>query len=317
MEHLVEKLRYQHNRLSTCNNYYSVWKKFNEFYIKLDRKPNTWEDRLILFVAYLVEEKKKPQTVKSYISAIKSVLRDDGVSLNPDKYLLSALTKACKLENTSVRIRLPIQKGMLRVLLKTIAEMFSSQPYLAALYAALFSTAYYGLFRVSELTTRTHPVRGRDVHISDNKEKMKFVLRTSKTHWTDDKPQIIIISRYDFDRKLTMIHQGTTAALLSEDSNYCPFQILRDFFAFRPRKFWTHTESFFIFRDRSVVTPWHMRNTLKTCLEKAGFEKDMYDTHSFHAGCLVDLHEKMNLPISLVKEFGWWYSNSVYRYLKA
>ena len=36
---IVNKLKFQYNRTSTRENYYKVWKMFNEFFIKLDCKP--------------------------------------------------------------------------------------------------------------------------------------------------------------------------------------------------------------------------------------------------------------------------------------
>ena len=92
----------------------------NEFVIRLDRKPPTWEERMVLYVGYLITQNKKSTTIRSYISAIRSVLRDDDVSLNEDKYLLTSLTKACRLKNDQVRTRLPIQQGVLEVLIKHI-----------------------------------------------------------------------------------------------------------------------------------------------------------------------------------------------------
>ena len=82
LESYVERLKMERNRSSTRKVYYSVWKQFNEFFIKLDIKPETWEDRLILFVGYLVEGNKKSATIKSYVSAIKAVLKDDEVEIN-------------------------------------------------------------------------------------------------------------------------------------------------------------------------------------------------------------------------------------------
>ena len=43
IEYFVEKLRMHDKRQSTRDNYCSIWKIFNEFYIKLDMKPETWE----------------------------------------------------------------------------------------------------------------------------------------------------------------------------------------------------------------------------------------------------------------------------------
>ena len=56
MQNIVNQLQTQQYRNSTMNNYYCVWKKFNQFFIKLDIKPNFWEDRLILFVGYLIQK---------------------------------------------------------------------------------------------------------------------------------------------------------------------------------------------------------------------------------------------------------------------
>ena len=85
------------HRCSTKTSYYGTWKQFNEFFIRLDHKPKSLEDRLVLFVAYLIENKRKSSTIRSYISAIRAVLANDGVTLNDDKVLLMSLTQACKL----------------------------------------------------------------------------------------------------------------------------------------------------------------------------------------------------------------------------
>ena len=54
--------------------------------------------------------------IKSYISAIRNVLRDDEVILDKDSYVLKSLTKACRLHNDTVKIRLPITANVLRLL---------------------------------------------------------------------------------------------------------------------------------------------------------------------------------------------------------
>ena len=83
-------------------NYYGIWKNFNDFFIKLDIKPNNWEDRLVLYTAFLIINNRKSSMVKSYISAIKAVLYNGGVKICEDTTLLSSLTKACNLKNDTV-----------------------------------------------------------------------------------------------------------------------------------------------------------------------------------------------------------------------
>ena len=186
MEDIIESLKFNGHRDSTRKNYYSIWKQFNNFFIKLDSKPTEWEDRLSLFAAFLVQNGKQSSTVRSYMSALKAVLFNAGLEITENRCLLSAITRGCKLKNDVVKIRLPIQKGMLRIILRMLITIFlrgdNNQPYLPTLYRALFSTAYYGLFRVGEVTTGSHPIMAKDVHVETNKRKMLFILRSSKTH---------------------------------------------------------------------------------------------------------------------------------------
>ena len=56
-------------------------------------------------------------TVKSYVSAIKAILKADKYEWDEQKVLLSSLTKAYKLTNDVLDCRLPIQKGLLEMIL--------------------------------------------------------------------------------------------------------------------------------------------------------------------------------------------------------
>ena len=139
-------------------NYYSIWKAFRKFYLRLDVKPKNWEDRLTLYIGYLIDQKRQSTTICSYFSAIKFVLREDGIRVHEDSFLVSSLTRACKLKNDTVHARLPIQEDMLMSLLCKVDSFYlfnKKQPFLALLYQMLFCTAYYGLFRVGEITSET------------------------------------------------------------------------------------------------------------------------------------------------------------------
>ena len=46
--------------------------------INLDVKPTSWEDRVTLFIGYKIDQGINSSTVKSYVSAIKKMLTDDG-----------------------------------------------------------------------------------------------------------------------------------------------------------------------------------------------------------------------------------------------
>ena len=250
---IVAKLKTQSLRESTRRQYYGAWKKFNPFFVRLDGKPNTWEDRLVLFTGYLVEEKIKSTTIKCYISGIKAILKEDGYELDMDQCAVKSLTRACKLKYDQVRVRLPIQIGLLILLNRQIEIKFGgTQPYLNILYQALFTTTYFGMFRVGELTSGTHPVMVKDVHIADNKKKMTFVLRTSKTHGTGDKRQIIKITSGEFQDSQADSSNNSINLYFRENDEVCPHQIVSRFMDIRP-VFEDATEPFFVFRDLSPV----------------------------------------------------------------
>ena len=253
-------------------------------------------------MGYLIERKRKSTTIKSYISAIKSVLADDGIELNEDRFLLTSLTKACRLVNDHVRTRLPIQKGMLNILVNTCQKLFAGQPYLTALHVALLTSGYFGLLRVGELTGGEHPIKACDVHVGKNKNKILFVLRTSKTHWTDSQPQLIKIA----SRKKGLKQEET--------DKLCPFTALKQYLKVRGPET-SVNQQFFIFADGSPVKPYHMRETLKLLLIQAGFEPRLYGTHRLRIGRASDLR-KMNLSVETIKKLGRLASNSVFLYLK-
>ena len=143
----------------------------------------------------------------------------------------------------------------------------------------------------------------RDVHIGDNKQKMLFVLRTSKTHWYDSKPQTIKI-------KSTPINQNRKTVT----HDLCPYRLLRAYLEARGPYF-RDDEPFFIYKDESPVTDVNVRKVLKMALQKGDFNASLYSCSSLRAGRAHDL-EILGLKIDEIRKIGRWKSNAVYTYLK-
>ena len=97
MQLIIEKLLGFKNKNLTTKMYLNVWRQFNRFVMSLDVRPKLWEDRTILFIGYLVDKGMQSTTVKSYVSAIKRMLVDDGYPWEDGKILLTSLTKACRI----------------------------------------------------------------------------------------------------------------------------------------------------------------------------------------------------------------------------
>ena len=165
MELLLEKYKSLKNRDSTVKNYQFVWRKFNSFLLQLDQKPKFWEDRAMLFCAHLIDNGIKSATLKSYISAIKSILVDDNYNWDDGKMLLWTLSRPYRQTNDKLTVRLSIHLNLLEIILFEIQCFYHQQEYLMIMYHTIFCISYYGLFRVGEVTMGTHPIRACDVHV--------------------------------------------------------------------------------------------------------------------------------------------------------
>ena len=231
------------------------------------------------------------------------------MTLCENKFLLSSLTRACRFINDHVRTRLPIHKEMLFILIEHVGNYFlnENQVYLATLYKAIFCTAYYGLFRIGELASGTHPVLARDVHVGMNKDKLLFVLRTSKTHWKDQKPQTVKINS-------SRANYAKNAAEFPRPK-FCPFKLLREYSMVR-QTYRKSNEPFFVFYDRTPVPSPLLRSVLKSTLDIAGFNSKLYNFQSFRIGRASDLVLKYNVDVQVLKKLGRWKSNIVYEYLR-
>ena len=303
MKAIIEHLKMVQYRESTKRNYLSVWRKFNEFVINLDVRPLTWEECASLFGAFLVEKGIQSSTLRSYMSAIKKVLMDDGYPWNDNKLMLSVLTRGCRIVNDKVRTRLPIQAGLLEMMLFELHRIFNTQYYLEILYKTIFVTAYYGLFCIGEITDSPYCIKAKNVNIADNKNKILFILHSSKTHGHNNKPQRI---------KISAAKDDTRGQKWRKKRHFCPFQLSREYMNLRGN-YSEDSDNYFIFRDRQSVKSAHVRKVLRTTLSALGLNPLLYNTNSFHAGCAVDMLKFTDLQT--VKLAGRWKSNTVYKYL--
>ena len=306
MNLILERLKANSCRKSTNQSYLGTWRRFNQFLLKLDWKPPSWEERVSLFVAYLVDKGIQSATVKSYVSAIKKTLITDGYQWDDTKILLSTLTGACKLINDRVFTRLPIQIGLLELLLFEINRKFIGQRYIICLYQALFAIAYYGLFRIDELceTGRAdHSIKVINVHVATNKNKILIILPTSKTHGKGDQPQKIKITAND-----------DTSSCLSRSRHFCPFNLMQKYIEIRGG-YDTPDDQFFVLSDKSPLKADSVRSVLKELVTRVGLEPKFYSVHSIRAGRASDL-AKFHYSVDEIRRCGRWSSNTVYRYIK-
>ena len=303
---VLERLKCRTTRESTAFNYLAIWRAFNKFLLKLDRKPTKWEQRVMLYGAYLVERGVQSSTIQSYFSAIKKILIDSGYKFCQEQVMLSILSKSCKLINDRIRTRMPIHRKLLDTLLFELGRKYATQPYLQAMYKCLFSLAYYGLFRIGELTLSDHVVKVKNVYFGVNKNKILIILYTSKTHGLESRPQKVKIAEVD--------HENDERDTVNQRI-FCPFRLFQDYMSLRGNGYKDEKEPFFVFRDRSPVKPENVRNILKDLIKDIDLDCKNYNTGSFRIGRCSDLI-KAGFTIDEVKRFGRWKLNAIFKYIR-
>ena len=123
---------------------------------------------------------------------------------------------------------------------------------------------HYGLLQIGEVTLGSHPILARDVNIGVNKRKFLIILRTSKTHWKNMKPQMIKITAMK-DKQ-----NGQTDNNPVSNKLPCPYGLLKDY-SQRRGNYSSDREPFFVFSDKTLVIPRHVTVILKKILKEAGF----------------------------------------------
>ena len=209
------------------------------------------------------------------------------------------------MKNDKVIARFPIHKDLLHMILCDIKSYYGKkgQPYLAKLYMAMFSIAYFGLLRAGEVAEGPHSIVTGNVYVGTNKNKILLILNTSKTHGKGNHPQRIRINSLPLQLKY---NTGT-------DKTLCPFKLLNEYSAIRPRAR-VKTDQFFVYRDHSRVTQDNLRKVLKSSLNRLHFKSSLYNLHSFHIGRCGDLY-KLGISVETIKKIGRWKSNAVFNYL--
>ena len=69
------------------------------------------------------------------------------------------------------------------------------------------------------------------------------------------------------------------------------------------KRFTSDEESFFMFRDRSPVTPKNMRKLMKIILEREHFDPKFYRFHSLRIGRATDM-EKNSISLRKIQKLG-------------
>lgn len=188
--------------------------------------------------------------------------------------------------------RAPLTKSVLEAVFKQLPQVCLND-YETKLFSSLFTLAYFGLFRVSELVTsfkqqKVGPIERSDVSIVGNKYAV-IKLRHFKTH-QKGKPVLLKIPE--------------------DSSPVCPVRAMSQFLSVRP-----HNQGiFFSHLNNNPVTKTQFNAVLTKCINKCHLSGN-FKSHSFRIGRATDLAVQGHSS-KVIMKLGRWSSDCYKLYIR-
>lgn len=249
---------------------------------------------VVEFVAYLSTQEMAPSTVKSYLSGISFKCKLNGFADVTQFFIVKKMISGLSRLNDRVDSRLPISPELLVKIIQTLPLVCSSS-YESALFAALFSVAYYGFLRVGELVVANksdfgHALLAHNVSVCDSQDMVQIKLPHSKTD---------------------QMGKGVVISLTSNESLTCPVYLVKQYLSLRkqlPGVFFCHVNS-------SPVTRFQFSSVLRKSLNAVGVRSERYKSHSFRVGAAT-FAAMQGFSEEKIKELGRWESRAFKNYIR-
>ena len=167
------------------------------------------------------------------------------------------------------------------------------------MFKAMFLTAFYGFFRVGELTTKQGIDSSSVVQIRD----LVWLVKDSTTvgaKWT------LINFKHNTSKRPFYVH------IVRQDSDeFCPITTLQKFCSFRGDQ----PGPLFCTADLASVSTSAFNVQLRQCLNFSGLDSSWYKSHSFRIGAAIVAANK-GFSDSQIRTMGRWKSDAFKVYLR-
>lgn len=252
--------------------------------------------QLSLFVAFLSYNNRSPSTIKTYISALSYLHKIRDLPDPTKRFIIVKLMEGANRQRPR-DIRAPITLRLLSRLIKSLVSVCSSN-YETLLFHAAFSLAFFAFLRVGEFTavstkiSSSRALRVSDIQLSKNGDKLRVVIRESKT---DQRGKTYTLEIVRF-----------------ADQSSCPVRALYNYLVARPAG---REQQLFIHRDGRVLTRYQFSALLKKSLHFCEIKSGHFRSHSFRIGAASEAAGR-GIPDNTIKSWGRWASNAFRLYIR-
>ena len=277
--------------------YRRAWALYNEFLSCINNEEShavvipLTSQKVLEFISYLHLNRLASATITTYITAIsfvhKMANQYDPTAVFCVQKILSAINKIHGKQDS----RLPITLILLSRLTLCLPNSVRTK-YHRTLLQAMFTTAFFGLCRIGEITKQPDGV----VSLEFNQIQINSLFLTlSITHFKHNKAQRPIL--------LKIFRQ--------DDQSICPVFAMLNYMNVRPNV----DGPLFCFPDGKAITRNFFTKNLKSCLTCCGMDTKQYSSHSFRIGGASYL-ASLGLSDTQIKTMGRWDSYAFLRYIR-
>lgn len=247
---------------------------------------------LILFIAYCFDKGHSPTTINTYIAGLNYFHKIFSYYDISSVFIIKKLLDGYRRKRRSRDKRAPLTRSILTAICKLLPRVCYNT-YEVTLFKALFTVAYFGLFRVSELVVPFLAQTDRVVFRSDLS--------------LGDKYAIIKLNYF----KTNQTGNPVRLKIPADDSSVCPVRALTEFMCRR-----SHIPGpLFVHCDGTPVTRTQFSAVLSKCVHEAHLS-NAYKTHSFRIGRATDL-ALQGLPSTALMKLGRWSSDCFKLYIRS
>lgn len=258
----------------------------------------TWPptvEHLAMFLSYMSLKGLSSKTADLYMTAISFQCKVSDLPDNTKHFLINKLAEGFRRQGVRKRVRLPITFELLKGIL-TKLPVVCCNGFEVALFKAVYVLAYFGFFRVGEITVA-------------NKSTVEFgkVLTLEDISFVDGDRSMLVNLRFS---KTDQLGKGTVLKISRSGSSICPVIVLRQYLRRRPKV----AGPLFCHFDGKPLTRYQFSSVLQTAIKLISPHLQGFRSHSFRIGAATRAAQ-LGWPIEKIKEAGRWASEAYRTYI--
>ena len=283
---------------STASSYRNALRHFTNFhnthYSNTPLLPASFQ-QVAQFIAFCKQRDFKPSTITSFISALAYIHKIQDLPNPTDHFLIRKLLYGIRKQKTCDK-RKPFTLENLQSLITALPYIVDTV-YSRILFKAMFLTAFYGFFRVGELSVSS--LAPHNVIIF---KAVSYVRSSSRV-----RELLISMDKYKHSQgqKVIIPLRRQTNKLL------CPVRALLDYMHLAPNSF----GALFQNQQGHAIQASHFRTVLRSCVMACNLDPSVFKGHSFRIGGAT-LAYTMHMPTEQIKRLGRWKSSAFLKYIR-